>query len=107
MSTPEFTPRQIVLEAMKKRPADPWPRGRGHVVLGIPGSPQGQKAYHEPGGSFSPAPGSFGVSIWFQRFDDPTMLTSDQVALGEVHQQYLWPTADAVPAIQTQTPTYT
>ena len=57
------TPRQEVLEAQRARPADPWPRGLGHVVLAVPGSLEAQKAYHEPGGSFSPEFRSFGVSF--------------------------------------------
>ena len=55
--------REIVKRAMGQRPEDPWPRGWGHVVLASPGSQQPAKGYHEPGGSFSPAAGSFGVSI--------------------------------------------
>ena len=58
------TPRQEVLAEMETRPGDPWPRGIGHVLLAVPGSIEKQKAYHEPGGSFSPEVGSFGVSIW-------------------------------------------
>ena len=32
------TPRQSVAQAMILRPNDPWPRGKGHVVLAAPGS---------------------------------------------------------------------
>ena len=69
LDQPLITPREIVLAAMRQRPADPWPRGLGHVVLAIPGSQQPEKGYHEPGGSFSPAVGSFGVSIWVRAAD--------------------------------------
>ena len=55
------TQREIVKRAMSQRGDDPWPRGAAHVVLAIPGSQQPEKGYHEPGGSFSPAVGSFGV----------------------------------------------
>ncbi|BAY48499.1 hypothetical protein SAMD00079811_61240 [Scytonema sp. HK-05] len=50
--------RHQVLRQMQLRPTDQWPRGTGHVVLAAPGSPEIDKAYHEPGGSFSPAVGS-------------------------------------------------
>jgi len=48
---------------MKKRANDPWPRGLGHTVLGVPGSPQSQKGYYEPGGSVCASVGSFGISV--------------------------------------------
>ena len=56
--------RQRVLDEMMRRPEDPWPRGSGHVILAIPGSREIDKGYYEPGGSFSPAVGSFGISFW-------------------------------------------
>src|SRR5262245_11197300 len=31
------TPRLEVIQAMLQRPNDPWPRGKGHVVLAVPG----------------------------------------------------------------------
>jgi hypothetical protein len=55
-------PRADLKRQMEIRPEDPWPRGAGHVILSIPGSREA--GYHEPGGSFSPGVGSFGVSIW-------------------------------------------
>jgi hypothetical protein len=59
------TARQQVLEAEERaRPTGPWPRGRRHVVLALPGSSEKAKGYHEPGGSFSSEFGSFGVSSW-------------------------------------------
>jgi len=99
MPQADVTQRDIVLAAMRERPGDPWPRGQGHVVLGAPGSPRSQKAYHEPGGSFSPSPGSFGVSIWMRGGR-----TGDQLSLADVRQQYVWRRAGAVPALETATP---
>src|SRR5207237_7850131 len=58
------TPRLEVIHAMLQRPHDPWPRAKGHVVLAVPGCAEASKGYHEPGGSFSPSFGIFGVSIW-------------------------------------------
>ena len=106
MHAPQSTQRQIVLDAMAARAGDPWPRWRGHVVLGIPGSPQTQKAYHEPGGSFSPAPGSLGIAIWFGGQDNAAMRMGDQLALVDIQQRYEWSAANAVPAVATRTPAY-
>ena len=86
-----LTQRQIVLDAMKRRPDDLWPRGTGHVPLGIPGSPRSQKAYHEPGGSFSPSPGSFGISFWIVHPDGHLIATSNTIPLEQITQEYSWP----------------
>ena len=59
------SPRLDVIRAMMQRPDDVWPRGKGHVVLALPGSPETAKGYHEPGGGFSPVFGSFGVGDLF------------------------------------------
>ena len=100
----DATQRDIVLAAMRERPGNPWPRGQGHVVLGAPGSPRSQKAYHEPGGSFSPSPGSFGVSVWMRGPEATGGRTGDQLPLVDVRQQYVWRRAGAVPALETATP---
>jgi hypothetical protein len=73
------TPRQQVLEAQHARPSDPWPRGRGHIVLAVPGSLEAQKAYYEPGGSFSPEFRSFGVSLWITGPQGSILKTSDSI----------------------------
>src|SRR2546426_2422422 len=57
------SPRLELIQAMLQRPNDPWPRGKGHVVLAVPGCSGASKGYHEPGGSFSPGFGSLGISI--------------------------------------------
>src|ERR1043166_8151301 len=44
------SPRLDVIHAMLERPNDPWPRGKGHVVLAVPGCSEASKGYHEPGG---------------------------------------------------------
>lgn len=98
------TQRQIVLEAMQKRPADPWPRGLGHAVLGVPGSPRNQKAYHELGGGFSPSPRSFGVAITLRTPGQARLLIGDDVPLADIHQQYIWPADGGIPAVETITP---
>jgi len=98
--------RETVKRAMVERPDDPWPRGLAHVLLGLPGSQQPEKGYHEPGGSFSPAVGSFGVSIWVRDPAGKLRTTSDAVPMDQVSQRFCWPDPKGVPAIATTTPHY-
>jgi hypothetical protein len=106
------TPRASVLSAMAQRPKDPWPRGQGHVVLAVPGSPEDFKAYHEPGGSFSPAFASFGVSLWVTGEKGGLVATSDSIPLEQLTQRLVWSDKSAwprgldLPAIATRTPYY-
>jgi hypothetical protein len=83
--------RDLVREAMRQRPDDPWPRGQGHVVLATPGSSEDLKAYHEPGGGFSPAFASFGVSIWIGDAQGKLLATSDSLPLENLKQEFIWP----------------
>jgi len=53
--------RDQVLHQMRLRPHAPWPRGREHVVLALPGSRLPFKAYHEAGG---PSARRWAVSAW-------------------------------------------
>src|ERR1035438_5439886 len=100
------TQREIVRHAMAQRPADPWPRGLAHVVLAFPGSQQPEKGYHEPGGSFSPVVGSFGVSIWVRGSAGRLKTTSDALPMSQIQQRFSWPNPKGVPAIVTTTPHY-
>jgi hypothetical protein len=100
------TQREIVKRAMHQRGDDPWPRGAGHVLLAIPGSQQPEKGYHEPGGSFSPAVGSFGVSIWVRDSAGNLKATSDGLPMEQIRQRFCWPDPKGVPAINTVTPHY-
>ena len=82
------TERAVVKAAMRARPDDPWPRGLGHVLLAFPGTREDEKGYHEPGGSFSPAAGSFGVAIWTMGDSGARIVaTSDSIPLSEVTQR--------------------
>src|SRR5437870_5820937 len=81
------SPRLEVIQAMLQRPNDPWPRGKGHVVLAVPGCSEASKGYHEPGGSFSPSFGSFGVSIWVADNDGKIVATSDSLPPDEIDQK--------------------
>ena len=100
------TPRQEVLQAQHARPTDPWPRGRGHVILAVPGSLEAQKAYHEPGGSFSPEFRSFGVSAWITDTHGTILKTSDSIPLPEIRQRLIWHEGIVVPSIRTETSDY-
>jgi hypothetical protein len=100
------TQRQIVLRAMQLRPDDLWPRAGGHVPLGIPGSPRNQKAYHEPGGSFSPSPRSFGLSFWIANPNALPTATSDTIPLDQITQDYSWHHPSSMPALNTHAPYY-
>lgn len=82
------TPQQQVQSQMRTRPSDPWLRSAGHIVLGTPGSRAKDKAYYEPGGSFSPVAGSFGVSIWMVDKDGTLKATSDSIPLNQIQQQF-------------------
>lgn len=97
--------RQEVQTQIQQRPSDPWPRGTGHVVLAAPGSQLVDKAYHEPGGSFSPAVGSFGVSLWLTD-GSGLKTTSDDIPLNEIRQQLLWSEQQNIPGILTETKYY-
>ena len=101
------SPRRRVLHEMERRPGDPWPRGDGHVVLAVPGTLEAEKAYHEPGGSFSPAPGTFGVSIWTTDAEGALLATSDALPLSEIRQRFVWPDPKKPPAIRTETAHFT
>ena len=108
ISQPLFaqSPRLDVIQAMLQRPNDPWPRGKGHVVLAVPGCSEANKGYHEPGGSFSPGFGSFGVSIWVTDNAGKIVATSDSLPFDEIDQKLVWLTNRTLPAIQTETPYY-
>ncbi len=98
--------RQVVRVQMQQRPTDPWPRGTGHVVLAALGSREIDKAYHEPGGSFSPAVGSFGVSLWLTDVERNLKNTSDNIPLSGIHQQLIWTDDQDIPGILTETSYY-
>jgi len=100
------TPRQQVEAQMKLRPQDPWLRSEGPVVLAQPGSAIAHKAFHQPGGGFSPAPDSFGVSIWVVDNQGNLKASSDSIPLKDIQQRLLNPTDPKQPGIVTQTPYY-
>lgn len=88
---------------MKRRPDEPWPRGQGHVLLAVPGSDEDAKAYQEPGAGFSPAFGSFGVSIQVEDKNGRRIAAGDTVSMGDVRQRLVWKSPKEVPGILTRT----
>jgi len=98
--------RQSVLDAMEARPSGVWPRGYGHVLLGIPGSPEEEKAYLEPGGSFSPSFGSFGVQVVVENAEGEVEVASDFIPMKDVQQSWVWPRTRGIPGVRTETPEY-
>lgn len=100
------TPHQQLETQMKLRPSDPWVRSAGHVLLASPGSAVESKAFYEPGGSFSPEPGSFGVSIWAIDRQGNLKATSDSIPLNEIQQQFVDVADQAIPGIATRTAYY-
>ncbi len=98
--------RYQVLGQMQQRPKDLWGRGTGHVVLAAPGSREVDKAYHEPGGSFSPKVGSFGVSIWLLDAQGNINATSDNLPLNDIKQQFNFTKGQEIPEVLTKTKDY-
>ncbi len=99
--------RRQVHRQMRIRPADPWPRGSGHVVLARTGSSDTLKAYVEPGGSLSPAAGSFGISIWVRDSTGALLTTSDAIPLDSIRQRFDWTGLAVPPPLDVTTPWYT
>jgi hypothetical protein len=100
------TERERVLVQQTFRKKVPWPRGKGHVLLALPGTAEIDKAYHEPGGSFSPAVGSFGVSIWVVDDEGWLVTTAETMALSGIRQTFVDLEGQPVPGIRTETPYY-
>jgi len=54
-----------MLRKMKEKHQDwIWNRSDTHIILGVPGTIDGLRTPVEPGNSFSPGPGTYGVSTW-------------------------------------------
>ena len=78
--------RARLLSTIKEHPDADWPRGEGHVLLAIPGSPLRAKGYHEPGGNFSPGFGSFGISFAFFDQEGKLAFSSNTIPLDDISQ---------------------
>jgi hypothetical protein len=101
------TQRQLVRAQMRLRPKDPWPRGTGHTVVAFPGSAEVDKSYVEPGGSFSPRVGSFGIGVWLVGPDGSIVRTSDSIELAKTKQRFTnFPEMSEPPGVVSSTPYY-
>lgn len=98
--------RQAVKAEIKRRPNDPWPRGVGHILLGFPGSYEEEKAYHEPGGSFSPVANSLGISFWVTDASGNPSTTSDDIPLHDLKQELVYTDNSDIPGVLTKTEFY-
>jgi hypothetical protein len=98
--------REKLRRAMADQPDGQWPRGSGHVVLAWPGTRLEQKGYHEPGGSFSPSPGSFGIQIQIHDASGQVQATSDSLPLDKITQRWTTVEAATPPGIETRSEAY-
>lgn len=98
--------RDIVKAQMNQRPNQPWPRGDGHVVLSWPGIEEKFKSYLEPGGSFSPTVGSFGISVWVLDRNGTLNATSDNLPMEKINQKFINKNDLDLPLIETETDQY-
>ncbi len=106
-SATHFTPQRDAMNSlMQNDPDRPWPRSVGHIPLAVPGAPEAEHAYHEPGGDFSPQAPSFGVSLWLCDAEGRPLVTSQSVPLNDIQQTFEPSTHPHVPAIATRTPYY-
>ncbi|MEP6606805.1 MAG: hypothetical protein ABJA60_11915, partial [Nitrosospira sp.] len=64
-----------------------WNRSDAHILLGVPGSHEGFKTPVEPGNSFSPGVGSYGVSTWV--YVDGVLHTPEEKPLADLKWSYL------------------
>jgi hypothetical protein len=66
-----------------------WPRADSHVVLGVEGSPDVLKTFVEPGGTFSPGVGSFGVSLWVWLPGEQRLVAPERLERPEIRDRLL------------------
>ncbi len=59
-----------------------WNRSDTHVILGVPGSLDAFKTPVEPGNSFSPGPGTYGISTWI--FTDGKLHAPEEKCIDEL-----------------------
>lgn len=97
--------RLVLMDSVRQRSDDPWPRWTGHVPLARPGAADVDKGWIEPGGSFSPAFDSFGVSFWAVDAEGGPLETSDSVPLDQTTARYVDPLS-AEPGIEVMTPSW-
>jgi len=76
-----------VLRKMKEKHPDwIWNRSDTHIILGVPSTIDGLRTPVEPGNSFSPGPGSYGVSTWV--FHQGKLHAPETKALGDLNWSF-------------------
>lgn len=68
----------------EKHPDWLWNRSDTHIILGVPGSLEGFKTPVEPGNSFSPGPGTFGISCWIFDHSSRKLFAPEMMKLPEL-----------------------
>ena len=63
-----------------------WNRSDTHTFVAVPGSHESFKTPVEPGNSFSPGPGTYGVSTWI--FVDGRLHAPEEKPLAELHWRW-------------------
>jgi hypothetical protein len=79
--------RENFIKTQVAFPDADWPKGVGHVLLAQPGSKLVNKGYHEPGGSFSPGFGTFGIIISVFDSEGALIESSNSVPLSALTQK--------------------
>ncbi len=64
------------------------PRSDQHTVIGVPNSRDHRKTFVEPGGSFSPGVGSFGVSTWIYDHLQEQLFAAEEMPLEELNWEW-------------------
>jgi hypothetical protein len=64
------------------------PRSDQHTVIGMPDSRDHRKTFAEPGGSFSPGVGSFGVSLWVYDRLQERLFAPEEMPLAELKWEW-------------------
>lgn len=99
-------PYEKVKNQFVSNPNDPWPRGKGRIILANPGSKEDNKAFYEPGGSFSPAGQKYGVSIIIENTSGKLVRTSDTLPLNQISQSLRWKSGTQLPSVNAITEYY-
>ena len=75
------------LLAMKEKHPDwIWNRSDTHILLGVPGTVDAFKTPVEPGNSFSPGPGTYGVSTWVS--ENGRLYAPETMDISELHWSF-------------------
>lgn len=73
-------------EMKEKHPDWIWNRSDTHVILGVPGTLDAFKTPVEPGNSFSPGPGTYGISSWI--YEDGVLYAPENMPLTDLEWKF-------------------